>query len=475
MRDVSADIVSYPTSMVSQDDRTYRLVRYSGKKWLQIDQYPVDFQEALAITEGSWLCPLTTANAAVLRSRFSWLNPVPSGLQMSFGFGDRIGMATPGHALAATGRGIFPLFAQQSVRENARIGRDPQKVIDDAMWGVFQAGWKEPWGADADHIKSTDDLQPFVDAGYTFFTIDPGEHVNDHAASLSGIELHSSFHNLPWTKLEDRPEELLRRLSGESKLPGGISLLLDEASLVRAAVKYGRAVANAAEIYQHLTRLLDKRPFDLEISLDETEHPTTPEEHFYVASELQRLGVQFVSLAPRYIGRFEKAVDYMGDPDAFANSLRLHTAVVNSFGFYRLSLHSGSDKFSIYPLLADITGNKAHVKTAGTSLLEGLRVAAAVRPELFQKIYELSYARYAQDRLTYHVSAETAHMPAPGSIASGSAALLDHFHVRQALHVTFASIIKTYGGELSRLFYENEPLYMQTLQSHFEKHLTPFA
>src|SRR5512133_3413953 len=105
------------------------------------------------------------------------------GLSPSFGFGDRLGLATAGHiqALRNTQYEIAPIFAQQSVRENARTGRTPQQVMDDARRAVELAKWDKPWGADADHLKSLADLTPFVEAGYTFFTVDPGEYVDNSA------------------------------------------------------------------------------------------------------------------------------------------------------------------------------------------------------------------------------------------------------------------------------------------------------
>ena len=112
------------------------------------------------------LCPLTPDNAAALRARLPWLNPTPLGLHTSAGFGDRLGVATPGHVRAAERYpNIAPIFAQQSVRENARTGRTPQQVMDDAMWGLFQMDWRAPWGADADHLKTPDDADTFIDAG----------------------------------------------------------------------------------------------------------------------------------------------------------------------------------------------------------------------------------------------------------------------------------------------------------------------
>ena len=95
----------------------------------------------------------------------------PIGLSPSFGFGDRLGLATPGHIVAVKGTGLAPIFAQQSVRENARTGRTPQQVMDDATWGIFQEGWQAGVGADADHLKTPADIDACLAAGYSFFTI----------------------------------------------------------------------------------------------------------------------------------------------------------------------------------------------------------------------------------------------------------------------------------------------------------------
>src|SRR5688572_32066893 len=112
----------------------------------------------------------------------------PLSLTPSFGFGDRLGLATPGHIAAVRGTKFAPIFAQQSVRENLRTGRTPQQVMDDAKRAIESAKWDLPWGADADHLKTVEDIAPFVEAGYTFFTVDPGEHI-DNSADTDSIEI----------------------------------------------------------------------------------------------------------------------------------------------------------------------------------------------------------------------------------------------------------------------------------------------
>src|SRR2546422_2493066 len=124
------------------------------------------------------------------------LRPVTLGLQPSFGFGDRLGLATPGHvaALRRARGGILPIFAQQSVREMARTGRSPQQVMDDAGAGALKAAYTGPMGADADHLKTPEDVDRTAAAGFVFFTIDPSDDVDPHADNYSLDELRSRFH-----------------------------------------------------------------------------------------------------------------------------------------------------------------------------------------------------------------------------------------------------------------------------------------
>jgi len=504
----------YPRSVVQMDDVTYFLARSDGasqrisesanQRVLGIMGDVVGFegtyhgQGGSADDGGLLLCPLTPANAVALRARLAWLRPVPLGLWTSAGFGDRLGLATPGHVQAARGivqaargivqaargTGIAPIFAQQSVRENARTGRTPQQVMDDAMWGIFQEGWREPWGADADHLKTPDVVDGFVAAGYTFFTIDPGDHVDNEAHTAPHAEVEAKVQALRWDALEDTARDMEQRYLGRSFDLGGAALTFDRETLWRAAAKYGCAVTHTVQMYRYLLDRAGEGDFELEVSVDETETPTSPEEHFFIASELRRLEVRWVSLAPRFVGRFEKGVDYIGDLETFSAEFARHAAVARAMGPYKLSLHSGSDKFSIYPIVArladggsaGLTGALVHLKTAGTSYLEALRAIAQVNPALFREILAFARERYDTDRATYHVSAQLAQVPAPGVLSDADLpGLLEQFDARQVLHVTFGSSLDRFGDQLLATLREHEEAYYALLASHFERHLSPFV
>jgi tagaturonate epimerase len=425
------------------------------------------------------VCPLTPSNASALRAQLPWLEPAPLGLRTSAGMGDRIGLATPGHvrALRAVEGKIMPIFAQQSIREMVRTERTPQQVMDDATWGIFQEGWQGGVGADADHLKTPADIDACLAAGYSFFTIDPGAYVDDRAESANQSELRELADLLP-----DEIHPNATGLSGKNFDIEGSKIDFDEYTLAKAAVKYGKAVAHVASMYHHLLKTAGQRSFELEVSVDETDQPTSHAEHVYVASELKRLGVQWVSLAPRYVGRFEKGVDYMGDIGVFERDFAGHAAIARQFGPYKLSLHSGSDKFSIYPIAAHLSHGLIHLKTAGTSYLEGLRTIAAVDADFLREIYLFSRERYETDKASYHVSAQLQRAPLPQEISDWTA-LLEQFDAREILHVAFGSVLtaRTDSGKLRfqdrllSLLHDNAEAYAGNLEKHFVRHLKPFA
>src|SRR5579872_7170947 len=251
----------YPSSVTQQGELTYALGEPKpGQRQLVILAPPASRLLEQFIGEASedgtqtvLVGPLDSHNAAALRSQLSWLNPVTLGLRTSAGFGDRLGVATPGHlrALREAGGHIAPIPAQQSIREMTRTGRSPQQVFNDAMWGVFAEGRRSGFAADADHLKSTEDIDRCVAAGYTFYTFDPGEHVDNTADGAPVAALHQKFEALPWAALEDSPEDLLARYLAPQYVEGRV-LQFDGETLVRASVKYGRAIAHVTRLYRHL-------------------------------------------------------------------------------------------------------------------------------------------------------------------------------------------------------------------------------
>jgi len=421
--------------------------------------------------------PIASRGAAWLRKTLPFLESRTIGVKKSAGCGDRLGLATPGHVRAIRKAGVAPIFAQQSVRENERTGRTAQEVVDDATWGAFQEGWRDGFGADADHLKTAAQADAFIAAGYTFFTIDPGEYVGNDAEKASYRDLEQKVAELPWDEMESTPSDLERRLSEKPIDLGDFSTRFAREELMRAASKYGKAISHAVRLYRHLIKAMNGRPFEFEMSVDETESATTLAEHVYIASELKRLGVLWVSLAPRYVGTFEKGVDYIGDLAAFERAFAQHVAVAKTYGPYKLSIHSGSDKFKIYPIASRLAGDLIHLKTAGTSYLEALRTIARCNPGLFRDIVRFATGRYPIDRATYHVSAEIDRIPDVAELDDHDLpGLMEDFHAREVLHVTYGSVLNQ--AQLRAPFFDtlrrNEEEYAQVVEAHFDRHLDSF-
>lgn len=343
-------------------------------------------------------------------------------------------------------------------------------------------GWRNGLGADADHLKSFKHIDYCLESGYSFFTFDPGDHVDDSAEQLSVGQLSGLVEELPWSELEDNVLDLRKRYLGKVFELEDEALEFDEESLYLAAAKYGRAIVHATRMYRHLEQESRSREFEVEVSVDETASPTTYLQHLYIATELRRLGVRWISLAPRYVGTFEKGVDYIGDPAIFEKDFARHAAIARKLGPYKLSLHSGSDKFSIYEAAARQTRGMVHLKTAGTSYLEALKTIAGAEPQLFREIYAFARERFEDDRASYHVSASLNSAPPPEDTEdSALPGLVDQFDAREILHVTFGSVLGGLSGDhgLRQRFMqsigENEEAYASGLESHFLRHLRPFV
>lgn len=424
--------------------------------------------------------------ATVLRKKsMSAIKPTLLGNQPSFGFGDRLGSATPGHlqALKKFGGSIKGIFAQQSIREMTRTNRTATDVMAAAIEALRSVGFQDTWGADADHLKTPEDVRYTADAGFVFYTIDPSGHVDQQADDYDEATLQAKFNAV------QSQVDWVESYQGKTiSVTDGLSIEFDTSTVQRAAVKYGLAIQHAISLGQCIQATAAERnqPFEIELSVDETEQPTTLAEHYIIADQCRKHGLELVSLAPRFVGDFEKGVDFKGDLAVLEKSMQDHAAIANELGGYKLSLHSGSDKLSMYPLFGRATQGRFHVKTAGTSYLEALRVVARCAPTEFREIVNFSRDRYETDKATYHVSA-TLDVLAPSDVSSPEQ--LEQLYLerwedvseprgftepgRQILHCTFGSVLtdERFGPLVHQILQEHANIYTEVLTEHFGKHL----
>lgn len=429
-------------------------------------------------------CEFTTLNRKSLQAHFEFTNPRIVGLANSFGFGDRIGLANPAHIRSLKDSGFLPVLAQQSIRELTRTNRTPSEVMDAAVWAVFQEGYTNGFSADADHLKTTSDIDLMVENGFKMFTFDPGEYVHNEADSLNDEQLDEAIKKINWGGLYTNYQNLEASYANlVFHISNDLQIKAERNYIKRAVLKYGDALAYIKKMYDHLKHKYPDYESEVEVSVDETESVTSPFEHFFIVKELNRLSVEIISLAPRFVGSFEKGIDYKGDLDLFKKEYIKHLAITKYFGNYKISLHSGSDKFSVYKVIGEIKEGFIHVKTAGTSYLEALKVAAIRNPKLFREILDFSAGLFEGEKKTYHVSAEATKLKHAKNYSDQELVeLFDDDNCRQVLHVTFGRILtdKDENGKylfkdrLVECLKKNEEVHYDIIIKHFKKHLAPF-
>ena len=417
------------------------------------------------------VCSLTHENACKLRALFPFTAPTRVlGKERSFGVGDRLGIATPGHIAVFEKYDAYPVLAQQSMRELTLTNRTYEDVLDCATFTVYRDGFEKGFGADGDHLKKAEDVRYALDLGFTMITLDCSDHIDNDAASLSDAEVEAKY---------EKNAEIEGIYLGKSFDVGeGITISFTEEELRRIVLVYGKAIDFAVSIYEEFFKD-GKYNSDFEISIDETLTPTTPLQHFFVANELTRRGVKFETMAPRFCGEFQKGIDYIGDLDQFTEEMTVHSQLARHFG-YKLSIHSGSDKFSTFPIIGEKNRGIFHVKTAGTNWLEAMRVIAIVDPKFYREVH--AYALEAFDEATkyYHVTTDLNKVPALDTMSDADLPkYFDMNDARQLIHITYGLILSrknadgsfTYRDKLYSLWREHEAVYTDALVRHIGRHL----
>jgi hypothetical protein len=473
----------YYDSVKSEKDNYFFLVKDNQKKYLAVVGKPEEVKkfESNAPEEkkidGNELiikiCYLNHHNLNLLRERFLHLNPSFCSLQPSFGTGDRLGIATPAHIQAFAGKDIFPILAQQSVREMSRTERNWQKVLDDATWGCFEAGYEGPFGADADHVKNIKELKEAADCGFTMFTIDPSDFIRNDIERLSKQELEQLYN-----QIYNRKERENLYLNKKYKV-GEKKLLFDEESLKKIMLTYSEALKHVVKCYEFL-KGYKKDNFDLEISVDETPTVTSPLAHLFIVLELQRRGVDFQNIALHFLGDWQKGIEYIGNAKEFAKEFSLHAAIAKEIGGYKLSLHTGSDKFSVYPIFFQETDGLCHIKTAGTSWLEEAKVIAMKDQDLYREIHRFALKNFEKDRASYNLTTDLSRVPNIDTVADGE--LINFFKQndsRQLIHITYGSILRAkdnkgkyiFKDRIYQVLFRYEEDHYRELSNHIRRHL----
>jgi hypothetical protein len=405
----------------------------------------------------------------------------------SFGIGDRFarqGTALLQAVINAKNNGfeITPVW-NKSHREHLATKTSPSGVRAEAGGAVAALNFKGPYRVDADHINLKN-VDLFLDS-CDFFTIDVADFIsapvdqNDIDAFVKKYHSYTGAVTIPRI---DKP----------------FNIAADQ--VAAAAGKYLPAVKQAAKIYRRIEKAKGAENFITEISLDETDQPQTPIELFFILVAVADEKIPAQTIAPKFSGRFNKGVDYIGDVKKFEEEFQQDLAVIafaiKQFDLpssLKLSLHSGSDKFSIYPAINKALkkfGEGLHVKTAGTTWLEELTGLALAHPDslkLVKKIYAKAVARFDELCAPYAavISIDKKALPSPYAVNDWTgeefAEALRHDqscgkynpNLRQLLHVAY-KIAAEMGTDYLNALEKYEKIISQNVTENiYQRHIKP--
>lgn len=471
----------YESSVQKAYDSVVFMAMHSGKKKLVVykqGQVHSSFEgEEISIGAGkAKVCDLSIKNAEVLRRVLPFTAPVSIGSRpVSIGLGDRLGLASAGHLRLLKGLDVFPILAQQSIRELNLTGRTYPQVLADACYAVFQEGYEGGFGADGDHLKQLSEVQMALDCGFTMITLDCSEHIDNTVDAMTDAQVDEKYSQIEKQRRQYFEEKYL----GKGLIAETMEISLNLEELKRIVLVYAAAADHAKNVYHSLIAPCPRR-VDFEVSIDETLSCTSPAAHFFTASELIDAGVKISSMAPRFHGEFQKGIDYIGDISEFTQDFDAHCKIAKHFG-YKISIHSGSDKFSIFPIVGRLAEGAYHLKTAGTNWLEAVRVIAQVNPQLYRRMHIFALSVLDEAREYYNISAKPENVADIDTLDDEQLPeLMDKVDSRQLLHITYGLILHAINPDGSSMFRSdiyhtlniNESKYYAALIEHIGKHLS---
>jgi hypothetical protein len=405
----------------------------------------------------------------------------------SIGVGDRFAHQATSQLRACTmaaeqGVTVVPVW-NKSNREHNIIGSEPDSVRAEADRAIRELGWPKQYFVDADHINF-DTVDRFL-AASDFYTIDVADWIGK-PADAAAIQ----------TFVKSHPE-----LAGELEIPGSAKpSTIDTTFVEKTAAKYLAAVKEAGRIYRKIESLKGKRKFIPEVSMDETDSPQTPAELLIILAAIADEGIPIQTIAPKFTGRFNKGVDYQGDlakfSEEFADDVATIAFAIKKYDLppnLKLSVHSGSDKFSIYQPMRQVLQRFAagvHLKTAGTTWLEeliGLAEAGGEGLDMAKEIYAQAYEQRDALCAPYAavISIDAAKLPLPSTVRGWSSEqyqnALRHVQanpefnsdVRQLLHVGFKVAAKQGTKYRHLLDHFSHTIGKNVTENLYERHIKP--
>ena len=403
----------------------------------------------------------------------------------TLGIGDRFGHQGQAQLRALSkavenGIQVSPVW-NKSNREHNLIGTEPTSLRAEADEAVRALGWKAPYFVDADHIN-LNTVDRFLEAS-DFFTVDVADSIGKQPDPAA-------------------VERLVAKHAGEPLNYPGLSspILRGREQITASAGKFLAAMQEAGEVYRHIAARKPAGSFAVEVSTDEASAPQTPAELYLILAMLADEGVPVATIAPKFTGQFNKGVDYEGNLADFTREFEDDLIVLKYAGptlglpeGLKLSVHSGSDKFSIYPVINRLVkkhGAGLHLKTAGTTWLEEIAAIAGSGEEgraLAAGIYADALVRYEEVTAPYatvlHI--DRAQLPSAEEVASWDGGRLSRAivheqsssdfnpHVRQLFHVAFKLAAEA-GSKFTDLLKQHDEVVGNAVTGNlWDRHLKP--
>lgn len=418
---------------------------------------------------GVKICEQSPENAKVLHTLLPYTKParLPKN-GFSLGLGDRTGTSTPGLARALAETNAFPIFAQQSTRELNLTGRTFDDVVAASSFAVLEAGYKKGYAADGDHLKNIDEIGPALAAGCTLITLDCSEHIKAEYLVCDKEKVDEDYALLP---ADLRKHYEAKYLNRAFPVIGKYS----EIEFRRTILAYVNTLDHIAECAAFIKKTAEGA-VDIELSIDETSVSTVPSAHFFIANELQEKKIELWSCAPRFCGKFEKGVDYIGDVVEFEQDFIQHQRIADHFG-YKMSVHSGSDKLSIYPIVAREAKGNVHVKTSGTWWLEATRLLSMKDAALFRKAFLFSFECLPKAKKLYSITTNFDDIPSLAEVSDDKLCeYLEADASRQLLHVSYGYLLQEpwFAKGMTEAIFKYEKDYFKLIETHLAEHLNAF-
>ena len=451
------------------------LCMVAAKEWDYFVASPALGFEGEEVTSGGkkWtLAPLNHTNAVKMRKAYPFTAPSRVlDRDKTMGVGDRLGIATDGHLRVFKKYSeITPILSQQSIRELNLTNRTFADVIDSASFAVFRCGFTTGWGADGDHVKKASEVRYALESGCTMITLDCSEQIDNSIEGMTDEQVNAKY-------VQNKELEA-RYLNKSFDIGEGVTISFDEQMYKRSVLIYSAAIEHCKDIFFNVIMKNGVQQADFELSIDETMTPTVPEQHFFVANELILAGVKVSTVAPRFCGEFQKGIDYIGDVEQFAREMKIHAVISRHFG-YKISIHSGSDKFSIFPSAGKETKGRFHLKTAGTNWLEAMKLVAMKDPSLYREVHKFALTAFKAATAYYHVTTDLNRIPKLDTLTDAQLPdLFKHNDARQLIHITYGLILNeknsdgsyTFKDRLYGLWREYREDYAELLFNHIGHH-----